>query len=503
MRVAQSKRGFPGLLFGGLLLGLLPACGDDSEGQTCDPTVADSCQQDEVCVLADGDFRCVAECDPSDPDACGDGEACEQLLTGEHACFPAVYIEGRVFDSDTQAGIEGARVMASNEAGVVVTDVAITDAEGHYELAVPVTRDASGTPQEATFTLGVTAQGYQPYPSALRPAIPTVLDAPQQEPDGSWSVHNPTTDVAMLPLPGASGLGSIAGRVEAHLPAGTLVVAEGGQVPAPYAFADTSGRFVLFNVPAGTYSVRGYKAGLQLQPADVDVDAGQEVEDVVLSAVDLPLGSISGQVNIVDAPGHSRTSVVLVPEATYIESLQRGVVPPGLRAPRQGPPSIAGPFTISDVPDGRYVVLAAFENDGLVRDPDPAIAGTQIVHVEVPDGGNRDITLDTAFKVTEALAVVGPGAEEPEPVTGSITFEWADDSSEDYYTIVLFDAFGSEIWKKDHVPRVTGSETVTVTYDGPTLDPGMYYQWRATSWRSTGPISRTEDLRGIFYVATQ
>jgi hypothetical protein len=34
--------------------------------------------------------------------------------------------------------------------------------------------------------------------------------------------------------------------------------------------------------------------------------------------------------------------------------------------------------------------------------------------------------------------------------------------------------------------------------------PGMYYQFRATSWRmpggTAGPISNTEDLRGVFYV---
>ena len=39
---------------------------------------------------------------------------------------------------------------------------------------------------------------------------------------------------------------------------------------------------------------------------------------------------------------------------------------------------------------------------------------------------------------------------------------------------------------------------------GGPLDPGMYYQFRATAWRSPGgkpgPVSTTEDLRGVFYV---
>jgi hypothetical protein len=54
------------------------------------------------------------------------------------------------------------------------------------------------------------------------------------------------------------------------------------------------------------------------------------------------------------------------------------------------------------------------------------------------------------------------------------------------------------------VDRVTGSSEVEVQYGGPT-EAGMYYQFRATSWRDSGgggdatPISRTEDLKGVFF----
>ena len=54
-----------------------------------------------------------------------------------------------------------------------------------------------------------------------------------------------------------------------------------------------------------------------------------------------------------------------------------------------------------------------------------------------------------------------------------------------------------------NVPGVSGSTNVTVPYAGP-MEPGMYYQFRATSWRvaggKAGAISNTEDLRGVFYV---
>jgi hypothetical protein len=173
-----------------------------------------------------------------------------------------------------------------------------------------------------------------------------------------------------------------------------------------------------------------------------------------------------------------------------------------LRAPAPPEsPSITGAFTIEGVPDGRYVVLAAFENDILVRDPDSQIAGTDILHLQVPDGTNYTINIADSFKVTEALVIVTPGAGEPELITGTPDFVWKDDSSETRYELVVYNAFGDEVWRNDNVPRVTGSENVTVTYAGSPLQPGMYYQFKVKSWRDNSPISQTEDLLGVFYTA--
>jgi hypothetical protein len=191
----------------------------------------------------------------------------------------------------------------------------------------------------------------------------------------------------------------------------------------------------------------------------------------------------------------------LAVESTFQENVARGEVPPGLRAG-----GVDGAFTIDGVPNGRYVVLAAFENDELVRDPDESIGGTQIVHIEVPaPASGSNIALPEGFKVTEALAVVQPGAEGPEAVsTGTPTLEWRDDSSEDGYTVTVYDVFGEEIWTED-IDGVSGSSTVTDTYAGPALEEGMYYQFRVTSYRDTKDgrtsISTTEDLRGVFFFA--
>jgi hypothetical protein len=111
------------------------------------------------------------------------------------------------------------------------------------------------------------------------------------------------------------------------------------------------------------------------------------------------------------------------------------------------------------------------------------------------------VDLAESFKVTPALPTNSPGAEAPEAVTTKPKLVWGDDSSEDYYDVRVFDSFGDEVWNSLMLPRVSGAATASVQYAGP-LEPGMYYQFRVTSWRAPGgkdpaPIAGTEDLRGV------
>lgn len=468
---------------------------------SCTPDESD-CGDGYVChEFGDGSTACVEPCDPEDPEACGDGLSCDLYPDGVAMCTEPVTLMGQVFDLADLIGIEGAHVVAADDTGAAASDVAITDADGNYSLVVSSARDAGGLPTEV-FTLRVAAQDYLPYPHGIRPSIP--IDAGEAEfIDDAYQVDSPPTHVGLILLPpGEQGQGSISGTVLPEGASGTLVVAEGGAVPAPFGFADIGGVYTIFNVPAGAYEVRGYQAGLQLAPATATVADGEALTGVDLAASEAALAVVSGQVNIVNAPGGSMTSVVLIPESTFDETSVRGEVPPGLRAPDPTlAPNVTSGFEIAGVPAGDYVVLAAFENDDLVRDPDPSIAGTQIVHISVPhpDQGTA-ISLAESFKITEALETISPGTENPEPVSTSPEFIWADDSSETGYAIVVYNAFGQLVWEDPELPRVTGSETVNVTYGGPALEEGMYYQWRVTSFRDTGPISTTEELRGVFFV---
>lgn len=428
-------------------------------------------------------------CDAEAQTGCAAGLACEKVEGGTTACFAPVFVEGRVVTaSDGKTGIAGARVVARDESGGLASrDVATSGGDGAYRLAVPVTRKADGTPVLPKLTLRADALGYATFPSGLRIALPIDVGASTKGADGSTVIKNASTDVGLDAID-KSTLGTIKGVVTAPLAAGTLVVAG-----AASGLAGRDGTFTVFNVPAGAVQVRGYQKGQQLTPADVTVAAGAEVTGVKLEAAAGALAVVTGDVSFVNASA-STTTVVLVVKSTFNPTLARGEVPRGLRATVTG-----GKYEIRDVPTGSYAVLAAFENDGLVRDPDTSIGGTAIQSIDVV---NAPIAVP-GFKVTGALDVVRPGATGPETVAGAPTFEWADDSSEDGYEVVVYDTFGKEIWRKADVPGVSGAKTVTTTYAGPALVPGAYYQFRALSFRDKGKgtktyISMTEDLKGVF-----
>jgi hypothetical protein len=439
-------------------------------------------------------------CEPAaSGDVCQTGLSCEPLADGSaNVCGAPLTLRVKVQDSASGASVDGARVIALNAEGTPVGEVAQTDAEGAYQLSVPALRNPDGSiSAQSTWRLVVAAQGYQIFPAGPRPAVPISGQQASGEPA---VIEAANTQVALLALPDAAALDrQIQGTLGGSDAGGTLVVAEGGAVPAPYGIAARDGSFVIFNVPAGEFAIAAYRQGQEFERTAADTRAGS-ASGLTVNSVEGTLAPVTGNVNIVNAPGGSMTSVVLVPESVFDATLERGPVPLGLRAPKPPElPSIAGAFTVEAVPQGKYVVLAAFENDLLVRDPDASIAGTDIQHVDM---AGSSVSMAQSFKITEQLAIVGPGAEQPEPVSGTPVFRWADDSSEDRYELELYSALGDLIWSDRAIPGVSGTSTVERTYEGPALSPGMIYQFRVTSFRdrrgTPTAISRSEDLRGVF-----
>lgn len=444
-------------------------------------------------------------CDPKE-ELCSGKLECAELKSGDHQCHPKVALRGVVTDTANDDGVEGAHVIGIDAEGSAATNVSISDEDGAYVLYVPVVRNEDGSPSDERFTLQAGAQDYQAFPYGVRVALPIeATDAKLA--DGEWVVDNALTHIGLIGLPEGERY-AISGTLEAAKDSkddadlsGVLIVAHAGS-ESHSAITDKSGDFTIFNVTDAEYDLNGYAAQLQVGAQSVSV-SGKNVEGVTLTQLLDATTDVSGNIQIVNAAGGSLTSVILVVADTFDADAARGEVPRGLRAPRTGAPDISGDFTISDVPDGEYVVLAAYENDDLVRDPDTNISGTDFVRLTVDHTSGATATLSESFKVTQALEVFAPGAEEAEAVSAKPTLRWADDSSEDWYDLRVFDALGNEVWNALEVPGVSGSDDVSVAYEGP-LDPGMYYQFRVTSFRQPGkgdasPISTTEDLRGVFF----
>lgn len=479
-----------------LPLALLGSCGDDDEPPPkpkydgeCSVAEKLGCLEGQECLdIGGGEGLC--SCSLANQTGCEEGLSCEEVQgSDKYECVTPLLVKGRVFDLQTDDPIEGAHVVARDANNVATSGVAITDANGEYEISVRAPRDADGNPTTKSVTLRADAEDYQSFPTPPRVALPVDLANASGDPP---TVENAATDIGMLELPDTDGLGTVAGTVVADHPGGTLVVvggsSNGGGVTG---IADLDGSYTVFNVPEGSHDVRGYKVGLNLEATDADVTIGELTENVDLLETGEATAVVSGKVEIVNPGNGDDTSIILVVEETFRENTASGEPPPGLRAA-----GVSGDWSIDGVPDGNYVVLAAFENDFLVRDPDTSIGGTDIVRISV-SGGSEE--LSESFKITGSLDDPSPTGEEV--VSATPTFTWEDDSSEDHYEIVVYDAFGTLVWEDKNIPGVSGNQAVTVPYGGPALESGLIYQFRATSIKNNGtPISRTEDLKGVFTV---
>jgi hypothetical protein len=450
-----------------------------------------------TCLIKKGEL-----CDPA-KGFCAADLTCAEIENGEHRCFGKLVFRGEVTSTADGSPIDQAQVLAIDDKGVAKSDVAISNAKGDYELEVPAVRKTDGSLVEAKFTLRGAAENFQPFPSGIRVALP--IEVTDAKASGDLYVLQSTlTDIGLIPLP-AGERTTISGKVtplagaKAGEVGGVLVVATGTDGKAYSAITDRSGKYTIFNVPAGDYQVHAYAADLQVAAGTATV-AKTPVTGVNLAQQDSGTATVTGNIQIVNAPGGSLTSVILVVADTFDPNAARGEVPRGLRDPASGPPNVSGAFTITGVPAGKYVVLAAYENDGLVRDPDTNIAGTGFVTVDVMPGATT-VAVSSSFKVTGALAVISPGKDGPEAVTDKPVLTWQRDTSVQWYDVHVFDAFGTDVWSQ--LNYVSSADPVTLQYAGP-LDPGMYYQFRVTSWRQPGgkaasAISATEDLLGVFY----
>jgi hypothetical protein len=455
-----------------------------------------------------------SHCDPVAQTGCGSSQVCAPVQNGTPACFAPVVVQGTVADITNSALLNDARVVALDANRAPLSTVAVTagtgTAAGAYELKVQATRDSKGAPVQAFMTLRADKQGYQTFPGGVRAALPidlstATLDSGSQ----TWLITSATTQLTnlkLVPLAPAVASASTAylhGTV-ARPPsgAGALVVAEPSLGGAGVtAIAGKDGSYAIFNLAPGTqYVVTAYTEGANYTPVTT---AALSPGDNIVDALALGAGataSFSGGL-IYNNSATGPVSVTLVVESTYDPILDRGESPPGLSV------SGAGSYSFTGVPDGRYVVLAAFDIDQKVRDVS-GTGNTAPVVAVIQSGALVNGPLAN-FKIVPAvdLLTIDGTTVSATPVavtTATPAFGWQSgsvDASASTYRVNVYDSFGNLVWSHDQA-ALTGQNSITL---GQPLVSGMYYQLRILAIAEKIPVpvsftqlSQTEDLLGVF-----
>ena len=404
---------------------------------------------------------------------------CEMVSgSDDPVCVPPVVVVGAVFQSGPgEPPVANARVLLVDDTGVPAAPAATSRADGTFEIRVRASRAVDLRPLTARVALRVEASGYQVYPAAYRPAPSLDLsDAKLTTLGDRFGLASADTDIALV-VATTGGTGGVSGTVD--LPATArpvLVVAEPKDSPdgGGVSLADSAGAYQVFGLLPGDYTVRALALGEAWTTEDVTLNVGER-QEASLTRTTGAGATVSGQVTFPGGP----TTVSLVVAETYDPAAPTAEIIAGSTRALAS----SGPFSLAGVPPGRYVVLAGFGQDGLVR----AFAPVEV--------GAADVALPQPVTLSPALTLVGPGAAGPEQVTAAPTIAWQAQPNAVRYDVEVTDGRGVVVWSR----QVTD---VSVVYGGP-LSAGGFYQAHVTARDGVGAaLATTEELRGVFFVSS-
>lgn len=399
-------------------------------------------------------------------------------------------ILGSVLDATSDAPLSDARIIVfDSDTNEPVGEILKSGEDGKFTIEL----------NPGNYYIRISRQGYIDSPPKGISAVPftVVIGATEEK-------------IIELYPSDLTNLGMISGKVtEGENPVpGVLIVAV--QTTGDDGFSsitDQKGEYVIYNIPASTYKIKGWISGFNSNEIDATITSGSE----------------TGNVDFVLTSGVSNTFTGLVRnlasenkdvDVALIHSITRETIP-GLTTQ-----SVNQAYTISGIPDGIYFARATFENDERVMDPDRiAKFGEPIVDVS---GG---ITIDLQFDITGSVTINSPTNESetniPFVVTGTNpTFEWIPYSSSSDYIIEVMESNGNVIWggfdnsgdlPQKNIVIPSGQHSIEFNADGnasvEALEPGKVYRWRIfaskndknsdTGWTL---ISASEDQLGLIKI---
>ena len=215
-------------------------------------------------------------CDVAKQTGCSTGLVCELVDGGRPVCAQPLVLSGSVFDLETSAPVEKARVVALDANRSPVSTVAITDAAGEFRIQVSNPRTKDGAPARATSSSART-RGYATF--LRHPAGAADQHGGRGPRRGRTRGRGSADHRHRPPRAPSAGTGVISGTVTvpANQP-GALVVAEpGGSAPSPIATAtmrSSTSRPELLGQAYARGAVHEEKSATVLADAVTDVDLG-------------------------------------------------------------------------------------------------------------------------------------------------------------------------------------------------------------------------------------
>lgn len=389
--------------------------------------------------------------------------------------------------------------------------VIVFDADANEPLVTGKTNatgDFAFDVAQGTYFLKFYKQGYESIPPKGLSAVPFDVINGQS-----------TEQPAELTASTLTNAGYISGRVTvgSEGKGGVLVVAETSQLGFS-SITDANGMYTIYNVPAGSYAVKGYLAGHSTTTEQASVTSGAETSAINLALTFGESYTFSGTFKVI-----SQTNIQVTPttmDISLVHPLTKETIP-GLSFTQSYSSSIT--FSKMGVPAGRYLVRATFVNDYIVVDPD-AIVKFGEPEVEFSAAGQSPASVDIIATSSVSLTSNTNAMTTTQPIevtAGSIpAFTWAAYPSTSDYVIEVLDATtGQVIWggfSEDQNGNpvkniVVPSNTTSLQFnsDGNALaqlQAGRIYRWRVYASKNDQSdlgwnlIAMSEDQQGLFRV---
>ncbi len=394
-------------------------------------------------------------------------------------------LKGTVTASSTAQAIGSVRITVYNaNTNAPTGNSVLTQSNGTYQIElVP-----------GSYYLNLSKQGFNGIPAVGITPVSVIVAL------GIVTVN----DFQMQPSSVTNG-GSISGKVTSggNAVAGVLVVAS--YLTNGYsAVSGTDGTYYIYNVPAGSYQLQGFKADYNSTAQSVAVTASTESTGKNITMTVGAAGSVTGSVTF------SATTSGEV-DVTLINPLTKETIP-GLVTK-----TVGGNYSITKVPNGTYIARASYSNDTYVVDPDWILKNGEPI---VTTTGNA---VTQNFSVTGAVMLASPTnaliTTKPVEIIGSTpTFTWQPYSSTSDYVIEVSDINGNVIWGgftksgltiTKNLPFIPKTQlSIVFNSDGKattTLKSKNTYRWRIYAskddtllgWKL---ISVSEEQQGLFII---